>query len=69
MMGAVDIPIGGSTGCCHESSGSIDEAATWFALNRDRCERPVVPALRRRFGLSAQEAIEALRQANRRRAA
>ncbi|TYR32084.1 hypothetical protein FY036_13445 [Mesorhizobium microcysteis] len=63
-MGAQDdIPVGGTTGHCHESSAAISEAARWYAANRDACERPVIPALRRRFGLTAHEAVTALREA------
>jgi hypothetical protein len=49
----------------HEHSAAIDAAAEWLALNpRDRISRPVVPMLRERFGLSAMEAVEAIRAAN-----
>lgn len=53
------------TGLDHESSAAIDEAARWYASNRWWCERPVVPALHRRFGVNAFEACCALSQANR----
>lgn len=63
-MGAGDeVPVGGTTGLCHESNEAISEAARWLAANRPTCERPVVPALRRRFGLTVQEAVCAVREA------
>lgn len=52
------------TGLCHESSASIDEAAHWLRANRDLAERPIIPALRRRFGLTPLEACQAIREAN-----
>lgn len=58
-----DQPIGGTTGLCHQSSAAIGNAAAWYAEHRDTCERPIVPALRRRFGLSTLEACQALREA------
>lgn len=49
----------------HEHSAAIDAAAEWLSLNpRDRINRPVVPLLRDTFGLSAMEAVEAIRAAN-----
>lgn len=49
----------------HSQSAAIDAASEWLALNpRDRINRPVVPMLRDRFGLSALEAVEAIRAAN-----
>lgn len=60
-----DQPIGGTTGLCHQSSEAIGNAAAWYAANRETCERPIVPALRRRFGLTAAEACAALSEAGR----
>lgn len=63
-MGAGDdAPVGGTTGHCQESTAAISEAARWYAANRAACDEPVIPALRRRFGLSAHEAVCALREA------
>lgn len=63
-MGVGDeVPVGGTTGLCHENTAAISEAARWYAAHRDQCERPVIPALRRRFGLTAHEAVCALREA------
>lgn len=57
------------TGLDHESSAAIDEAANWIANTPpEQCPRPLVPALRWRFGLSATEACQAIREANDRRA-
>lgn len=65
-MTAPDIAVGGSTGCCHESSASIDAGADWL-LSEDRTGQAIVPELRQRFGLTTLEAIEAIREANKRR--
>ena len=62
---AIGVAVGGSTSCCHEGSAAIDEAAVWYREHRDTCERPVLPALRQRFGLSALEAVIAIREARR----
>ncbi|TIT10816.1 MAG: hypothetical protein E5W74_15190 [Mesorhizobium sp.] len=60
-----DIPIGGTTGLCHETSAAIDEAATWLALTpRRQRDRPAVPLLRQRFGLTPAEACQAIAAAN-----
>lgn len=64
MSAPADVPVGGTTGLCHQSSEAITLAATWYRANRYACPRPVVPALQRRFGLSIAEAISALREAN-----
>lgn len=64
MGGRDDVPVGGTTGHCHESTASISEAARWYAANRGTCERPIIPALRRRFGQTAHDAVCALREAN-----
>lgn len=49
----------------HEHSAAIDEAAAWLAETpRERIGRPIVPALRERFGLTVIEACAAVREAN-----
>jgi len=58
------VPVGGTTGLCHETSAVIDVAAQWYAANRQACQRPVIPVLKRMFGLSALEAILAIRAAD-----
>lgn len=59
-----NIPIGGTTGLDHESSAAIDEAARFIATTPDALlPRPIVPALRRQFGLSVVEACAAIRGA------
>jgi hypothetical protein len=63
MSSRLDLPIGGTTGLCHETSAVISEAAAWYRDHRYDCERPVVPALRRRFGLTVTEALAAMREA------
>ncbi|RWO61333.1 hypothetical protein [Mesorhizobium sp.] len=40
---------------------AICEAAQWYAANRGACERPIIPTLRQRFGLTAHEAVCAIR--------
>ncbi|MHA6644577.1 hypothetical protein [Mesorhizobium sp. A623] len=67
-MTAPDLPIGGTTGLCHETSATIDAAAVWLVA-ADRTGQAIVPELRQRFGLTTMEAIEAIREANRQRAA
>ncbi|MEO3385107.1 hypothetical protein [Mesorhizobium sp. CAU 1741] len=63
------IPIGGSTGCDHEHSAAVDEAAAWLSQTPPQAiGKPVIPALRQRFGLTPLEACEAVREANLRRA-
>ena len=69
-MSEASLPIGGTTGCCHESNAAVDEAAAWLASTPVELRpHPLVPALRARFGLTAIEAVTAIREANRRRRA
>lgn len=42
----------------------VAEAASWYRSNRSTCERPIIPALRRRFPLSAKQACEVIFLAN-----
>jgi len=60
-----EIPIGGTTGLDHSScdGGSFDEAVAWFSQRELTCPRPIIPTLRRMFGLTAAQACEALRAA------
>lgn len=51
----------------HQLSAKVDEAAVWLAANWWRAERPLTPFLRKRFGLSAAEAVEAMRESARMR--
>jgi hypothetical protein len=39
-------------------------AADWLEANHGTCQQPIVPFLRKTFGLSAKEAIDAIRMAN-----
>ena len=55
-----ELPVGGTTGLCHQSSEAISIAGHWYAENRGTCERPQIPALRRRFGLTTKEACQAI---------
>lgn len=49
---------------CHQDAGHLEEAVAWFIANHHNCERPHIPALRRRFGISPLEAVTVLRLAN-----
>lgn len=60
-----NLPVGGSTGLCHQSSAAIEIAAAWYRAHAAECEHPVIPALRRRFGLTPLQAIAVLREATR----
>ncbi|TIX88361.1 MAG: hypothetical protein E5V24_14985 [Mesorhizobium sp.] len=55
-----------TTDHCHDNR--VICAAAWYAAHRKTCERPIIPALRSRFGLTAQEAVTAIREANGRHA-
>lgn len=52
----------------HEHVESIALAAEWLTQPRERTGRATVPELRERFGLTVQEAVAAIREANLRRA-
>ncbi|MDF3216274.1 hypothetical protein EN962_13975 [Mesorhizobium sp. M7A.F.Ca.CA.001.09.2.1] len=56
------------TGCDHEHSDVIEQAVEWYAANYGACERPIVPTLQRRFGLTAHQAIVVIRETTLRRA-
>lgn len=47
----------------HEHSAAIEQAARWLAANRTSLDRPIVPTLKERFGLSALDAIRAAAEA------
>lgn len=48
----------------HEHSAIVDEAARWLATNPpEQRSRAVILLLRERFGMSAMEACEAVKQA------
>jgi hypothetical protein len=48
----------------HEHSAKIDEAARWYATTKHDTSPAPIPLLRERFGLTAQEACYALREAS-----
>lgn len=52
----------------HQRSDAISRAADWLMEPRAEKARATVPELRGRFGLSARDAIEAIKEANLRRA-
>jgi hypothetical protein len=61
-MTSPDLPVGGTTGHCHESSEAITIAARWIAENRQRLiaeHRALVPAVREAFGLGVMDAVRA----------
>lgn len=58
-MIASELPIGGTTGLSHEHSAAVELAARWLAEHRTSLTKAIIPALRERFGLSINEAIEA----------
>ncbi|SKA11099.1 hypothetical protein SAMN05428963_10631 [Consotaella salsifontis] len=63
------VPIVGTAGLDHEHSAAMEEAATWLTnLEPHEKPQPVIPELRRRFGLSPLEACQAIAEANLRRA-
>ena len=43
----------------HSHSAAVEEAARWLAGNRTSLTKAIIPALRERFGLTINEAIEA----------
>ncbi len=48
----------------HEGACATTRAAIWYARNRATCARPVIPVLKSMFGLSALEAVQAIRTAD-----
>lgn len=60
-----NLPVCGSPGLCHQSSAAIEIAAAWYRTHSAECEHPIIPALRRRFGLTPLQAIAVLRDAAR----
>ncbi|MCT8999623.1 hypothetical protein [Chelativorans intermedius] len=48
----------------HDGASAAMRAAQWYAENRDNCPRPIVPTLKRMFGVSALEAVQAIQTAN-----
>lgn len=52
----------------HEHSAIVDQAVEWYSANYGACERPIVPTLQKRFGLTAHQAIVCIRETTLRRA-
>ena len=52
------------TGLDHETTAAVDQAVQWLISTptAQRPERPLVPVLRERFGLTAVEACAAIRE-------
>lgn len=60
----MSIPKDAKGGHANTSPAAVQEAAAWLATTpRERITNPIIPTLRRQFGLSAVEAVEAVRQA------
>lgn len=62
-MMAPDVPVGGTSGHCHESTVAIEAATAWLLAEPDVRGRAIVPELKCRFGLTTLEACEAIGQA------
>ena len=62
-MSAVDL-----TAPEHEHSAAIEQAIDFYVSNYGAVERPIVPALQRRFGLTAHQAVVVIRETTLRRA-
>ena len=45
-------------------AGKLDEASLWLATGGRDESRPAVPQLQKRFGLTAKQACDAIRNAN-----
>lgn len=54
--------MSGLTGIDHADNPAIGEAAAWLAMQHEP-PRPLIPALRQRFGLTPKEACEAAARA------
>ncbi len=48
----------------HGGASAATRAGHWYAEKHESCPRPIVPALRHMFDLSALEAVQAIRVAN-----
>ena len=60
-----DLPVGGSTGLCHEHTAAIDECAAYLvAVPPEERPRPLLPAMREMFGLTSSEVCAAIRQSH-----
>jgi hypothetical protein len=55
-----------NSNCDHEHTDAVIFAATWLAGDpQERVCRPIIPILKQRFGLTAHQAVEAMREADR----
>lgn len=60
-----DLPIGGTTGLAHDATHAIDEAAAYLvAVPPSERPRPLIPALKAMFNLSAIECCQAIHQSH-----
>lgn len=48
----------------HEGDARIEQAAEWLSLNFETVPRPLLPHMRKTFGISSAQAITAIRQAH-----
>lgn len=62
------LPVGGTTGLSHEHSAAVEEAAAWLGSRaRHQWPHPIIPELRKLFGLTPLGACQAIKEANQRR--
>lgn len=52
----------------HDHSAIVDQAVEWYSANYGACNRPIVPTLQKRFGLTAHQAVVVIRETTLRRA-
>ncbi|MER8846793.1 hypothetical protein [Mesorhizobium australicum] len=52
----------------HQHSAIVEQAIEFYVANYGAVERPIVPALQGRFGLTAHQAVIVIRQTTLRRA-
>jgi len=52
----------------HEHSAIVDQAIDFYVANYGKVERPIAPALQRRFGLTAHQAVVVIQETTLRRA-
>lgn len=52
----------------HSHSAIVDEAIEFYSANYGTLERPIIPALKRRFPLTTHQAIVVVRETTLRRA-
>lgn len=61
------LPVGGTTGLSHEHNVAVEQASHWLADLPTKDFPPLVLDLMRRFGVTPQEACEAISMARKMR--